>query len=121
MTAQLQFQPEHLEITFGGFESLVTLKRSLVLPWREVVSAAVMAQVDAKQSLGVRIGGGYFPGRLATGHFTYRGRKGERQLWCCYRATDVLVIETIRAKPRRVVLQLDDPADVARRITEIVG
>ena len=121
MAAHLELRPDHLEITFPGAQPLITLKRSLTLPWHDVVSARVEPQAEAKRSLGVRIGGGYWPGWFATGHFTYRGRKGERQLWCCYRAVDVLVIETRRPKPRRVVLQLDDPADAARRITEVVG
>jgi hypothetical protein len=121
MTAQLELRPDHLGITFPGALPLITLKRSLTLPWRDVVSAHVERQAEAKRSLGVRVGGGYWPGWFATGHFTYKGRKGERQLWCCYRAVDVLVIETRRAKPRRVVLQLDDPADAARRISDVLG
>jgi hypothetical protein len=121
MNAHLELHPDHLEITFPGALPLITLKRSLTLPWREVVSARVESQAEAKRSLGVRVGGGYWPGWFATGHFLYAGRKGERQLWCCYRAVDVLVIETRRAKPRRVVLQLDDSADAARRITKVVG
>jgi hypothetical protein len=120
MTAQLAFRPDHLEITFPGAEALLVLKRSLVLPWRDVAGAHVAEQREAKKSLGLRVGGGYWPGWFATGHFLYRGRRGERQLWCCYRARHVLVIETHRARPRLVVVQVDDPAAAAHRIDEAV-
>ena len=121
MTARVELRPEGLEITFPGAECLITLKRSLALPWPEVVSARVERQSVAKRDLGLRVGGGYWPGWFATGHFTYRGRRGERQLWCAYRSETVLVIETTVPRPRRVVLQVDDPADLAARITAIVG
>lgn len=120
MSAVVSLTAEHLTVTFPGAEALLTLKRSITLPWGEVVGASVVAQADAKRSLGWRIGGGYFPGWFATGHFTYRGRPGERQLWCAYRAREVLVIETARAKPRRVVVQVDDPAALAEAIAQRV-
>jgi len=121
MTARVALRPEGLEITFPGAEALITLKRSLVLPWRDVVSARVERQSVAKRDLGLRVGGGYWPGWFATGHFTYRGRRGERQLWCAYRSETVLVIETVRPRPRRVVLQVEDAAGVAARINDVVG
>lgn len=121
MAAQLAISPEQVTITFPGGHALLALKRSLCLPLADIAAVSVMAQREAKQSLGVRLGGGYWPGWFATGHFTYRRRKGERQLWCCYRADRVLVIDTHRPKPRRVVLQVDDPDAAAARITELMG
>ena len=116
VTAQIDLRPEAIVIRFPGAEPLLTLQRSLTLPWADVVSARVDRQDVLKRDLGLRVGGGYFPGWFATGHYTYRGRKGERQLWCAYRAPEVLVIETRRAKPRRIVLQEDEPTAVADRI-----
>jgi hypothetical protein len=123
MTARVELRPEHLEISFPGAESLLTLKRRLTLPWSDVASVRVAPQAEMKRELGWRVGGGYFPGWFATGHYTFRGgdRRGERQLWCCYRAGDVLVVETRLRRPRRVVLQVDDPAGVAARIAAVVG
>jgi hypothetical protein len=117
MSAVVTLTGEHLAVSFPGAESILTLKRTLVLPWDEVVSARVDTQRTLKRALGWRVGGGYWPGWFATGHFTYRGRTGERQLWCAYRATEVLVIETARARPRRVVLQVDDPRALAAAIS----
>ncbi len=123
MTARVELRPEHLEISFPGAESLLTLKRRVVLPWRDVTGVRVARQADLKRELGWRVGGGYFPGWFATGHYTFRGggRRGERQLWCCYRAQEVLVIETRLPRPRRIVLQVGDPAELAARIGAVVG
>lgn len=118
VTVQLSFEPDHLGIAFTGVDRALALKGSLRLPWADIVGAEVVEQREAKRTLGIRLGGGYFPGWFATGHFTYRHRRGERQLWCCYRARRVLCIETRRPKPRRVVLQLDEPDAMAARITE---
>lgn len=123
MTARIELRPEHLAISFSGAESLLTLKRRLVLPWRDIAAVRVARQAELKRELGWRLGGGYFPGWFATGHYTFRGggRRGERQLWCCYRADEVLVIETRLARPRRVVLQVDDPRGEAARLGAVVG
>lgn len=121
MTARVDLRPEGLVVTFSGLDAALTLKRQLELPWADVESVRVARQRDLKSDLGWRVGGGYLPGVFATGHYTYRGRPGERQLWCCYRADEVLVVETRRARPRRVVLQVDHPAAVAARIDAVVS
>ena len=121
MSAVVTLTGEHLAVTFPGAESLLTLKRALVLPWDQVVSARTDTQAALRRELGWRVGGGYWPGWFATGHFTFRGRRGDRQLWCAYRATEVLVIETTRARPRRVVLQVDDPRALAAAVRARLG
>lgn len=121
MTARVDLRPEGLVVTFSGLDAALSLKRRLELPWADVASVRVAPQRELKRELGWRVGGGYLPGVFATGHYTFRGRRGERQLWCCYRAADVLAIETRRARPRRVVLEVDDPAGVAARIDAVLS
>jgi len=83
-----------------------------------IVAAQVRPVDGLRKGLGWRVGGGYFPGRLATGWFTVKSEKGKRQLWCVYRAREVLVIDTRLDKPSRIVLQLPDRHDVAWYIGE---
>src|SRR5438552_10677188 len=84
-----------VDITFTGLDKWITLTpRGHRLALGDVVSAHVAPRREAAADLGWRLGGGYWPGGLATGWFTVKGRKGVRQLWCVYRDPEVLVIET---------------------------
>lgn len=121
MTARVELRPEHLAVSFRGADAFLSLKRRLLLPWPDIESVRVARRADLNRELGWRVGGGYFPGILTTGHFTWRGRRGDRQLWCVYAEREaLLVIETRRARPRRVVLQVDDPAGLAARIDAVL-
>ena len=66
----------------------------------------------------MRTGGGYWPGRMATGHFTWRHRKGIRQLWAVYSDKEALVIDTTLEKPARIVIQHPYKHDLAWLIAE---
>jgi hypothetical protein len=55
---------------------------------------------------------------MATGHFTWPGHKGMRQLWAVYRDTEVLVIDTTRTNPARIVIQHPYRHDLAWLIAE---
>ena len=77
---------------------------------------------DAKRirsQLGWRLAGTYVPGVLAAGWYTVKGQRAKRQLWSVYRDSDVLVIETTRSSPSRIVLQHPDRAMLADRINAI--
>jgi hypothetical protein len=117
MNTAVELKPEGIEIVFPGAKPLITMKRQILLPWAEVASARVDDQRTLKKDIGIRIAGGYWPGWFATGHFTYRHRRGERQFWCAYRAERLLVIETTKPRPRRIVVQVDDPDAVAAAIS----
>ncbi len=71
-----------------------------------------------KAGVGWRVGGTYWPGRVAAGWFTMPDRKAARQLWSVYRDDEVLVIDTTRERPCRVVLQRPDRHDLAWLIGE---
>jgi len=55
---------------------------------------------------------------MATGHFTWRHRKGVRQLWAVYSDKEALVIDTTRDKPARIVIQHPYKHDLAWLIAE---
>lgn len=120
MAVHVQVEDDAVEITFTGIDAVLALKQSLTLPIAEIESARVDSVRELVKSLGIRVGGGYWPKLMATGHFTYRGRRGERQLWSVYRDTEALVIETRRPKPRRIVLQHPDRERLAWLIAERV-
>jgi hypothetical protein len=102
-----------LDVRFFGWAVLLALKRSLRIPLAEVVSVSVQDVRDARRLWGWRIAGGNWPGWFTTGHFTVtkwaRHVKGERALLYYFRGSRVLVIETMRRRPRFVAVQVDDP------------
>ena len=76
-----------VDITFAGVDKWLTLNpRGQHLCIADITDARVVSRDEAKQDLGWRLGGGYWPGAMATGWFSVRGRKGARQLWRVYRA-----------------------------------
>ncbi|HEX9260711.1 MAG TPA: hypothetical protein VF855_14315 [Acidimicrobiales bacterium] len=118
MTVQVIVQDDAVDIRFTGLDRVLCLAKGLTLAMSEITGVRVVPQREAKADVGWRVGGGYWPGAFATGWFTWKGRKGVRQLWCAYRDEVVLVIDTTRAVPARVVLQHPDRDDIAWFIGE---
>jgi hypothetical protein len=118
MGIDVYVHPDTVDITFVGLERILSLKDRLILPMDDIVSARVRPVAELKQQLGWRVGGAYWPGLVATGHYTVRGRKGARQLWCVQRDREALVIDTRRDRPCRVVLQHPDRHNLAWLIGE---
>jgi hypothetical protein len=109
---------DHVSIDFGGLERILTMKGHLDLSMYEIRSARVAPVEELKKDLSWRVGGAYWPGVVATGHYMMKSRTGVRQLWCVYRDTEALVIETNRDNPARVVLQHPYRHDLAWLIGE---
>jgi hypothetical protein len=111
---------DEVDITFDGADRWTTFSSGITLAMSDIVAARVAPVDEVRPTLGWRVLGGYFPGRLTTGHFTAKDREGGRQLWCVYRDPEVLVIETRLDRPARVVLQTEDRANLAWLINERV-
>jgi hypothetical protein len=118
MAVHVTVDDDAVDVRFSGLDVLLTLSHGIRLPLAEVTGARLGPRGELLRELGIRVGGGYWPGALATGRFTWKGRKGLRQLWCVYRDQEVLVIDTTRDDPGRVVLQLPDRADQAWYVNE---
>lgn len=118
MSVDVVVSDEAVDIRFTGWDSVWTLQRHVRIPMADVVDARVARQADLKPDLGWRVGGTYWPGRVAAGHYTTRHRRRVRQLWCCYAAQDVLVVETRLDRPWRIVLQHPDRDFLAWIIAE---
>jgi hypothetical protein len=109
---------DEVRIDISGFDVVLCLARSIRLPMADVVGARVAPVAEIRDDVGWRLAGGYLPGVLATGWFTVRGRKGLRQFLHVFRDPEVLVIDTARQRPWRVVLQHPDRDRLAWLIAE---
>lgn len=120
MGVEVHVTDDEVMIGFSDLERVLALSGGLRLRIDEVTDARVAPIDEVRDGLGLRVGGGYFPGWFATGHFMVPGRKGARQLWCVFRDAEVLVIDTTRQSPCRVVLQHPDRDFLAWIINERV-
>lgn len=111
---------DRVTIDLTGLDRVAALSGHVEVPLEHVTGARVVPTSEAKQGLGWRLGGTFLPGVVAAGHYGVRGRKGARQLWSVYRDKDVLVIDTDREDPCRVVLQHPDRDRLAWLIAERV-
>lgn len=118
MSLTVQLHDDAVDIGFHGpGDRLLCLSRGVRLPWAEIVGARATTWAEVRAGLGWRVGGGYLPGVFATGWFTVPGRRGERQLLRVYRdRSTLLVIETTRARPARVVLATPEAEALAGAI-----
>ena len=108
-----------VSIRFTGLDNALCLCRFVDLHGDEITDVQVMPRDEAKALLGWRVGGGYWPGGMATGWFTTPGQRGQLQLWDVYRDPEVLVIDTTRPKPSRIVLQHPDLYALRARIAAV--
>lgn len=118
MALRVAVRAHALEVAITGPEVSLCLSTGVTLPWAEVVGARVVPFAVARAELGWRVGGGYLPGVFATGWYTMPGRRGDRQLWRVYRDRTLLLIDTRRRRPARLVLQHPDRDLLAERINE---
>ena len=118
MSPHVHVHDDRVTIDLGGLDQLWCLARHLEIPFEDITDARVAPVSELKRGLGWRVGGGYWPGRMATGHFLVPDRPGARQFWCTYRDAEVLVIDTSLERPARVVLQHPDRDRLAWLIAE---
>ena len=116
MPVDVRLDRNSVVIDVRGADMLASLRRRLEIPFADIVSARVDDVATLKPDLGIRVRGGYWPGRMITGRFTTRGRKGGRQFWLVYRDQEVLVIDTSRDRFHRVVVQHPAREELAREI-----
>ncbi len=117
MSTNVSVNNESVTVELKGIDAVLALKHRLTIPLKNVASASIVSVAEAKRNLGLRIGGGYFPGQFATGNFlSRRGMKG-RQFWSVYRDAEVLQIDLKDGGLRRVVLQTPDRVALASAIS----
>ena len=118
MGVHVDVSDEAITVTFSGWDQIWALCHQRTIALSDITGARVAAVDELRAELGWRVGGTYWPGAVAAGWYSVRGRKGARQLWSVYRDPEVLVIDTTLERPCRLVLQLADRHDVAWFIGE---
>ena len=99
MAVHVHVHDDAVDIRFTGLDWLMTFNPSgQHLAMTDITGARVIPRSEAVARLRWRVGGGYWPGAMATGWYGERDRKGVRELWCVYRDTEVLAIDTTLAK-----------------------
>jgi hypothetical protein len=110
-----------LEIT-GWADQMWCLSTGVQIPWEDVVGARVQTWDEVRAGLGWRVGGAYWPGWIATGWYTVPGVKGDRQLLGVFRKRrELVVVETRRPRPRRLVVPSDHAAAMVEEIIRRAG
>jgi hypothetical protein len=110
-----------LEIT-GWADQLWCLSKGVQLAWSDVNGAQVQTWDEVRAGLGWRVGGAYWPGRIATGWYTIPGMKRDRQLLGVFRhRSQLVVVETRLRRPRRLVVPSDRAAFLVEEITDRIG
>jgi len=121
VTTHVQVDDDAVIVRFSGIHAVLAIKVLQRVAIEDVEGARLGSARELRKELGVRVGGGYWPGWLCTGHFTWKGRQGLRQLWSVYRDDEVLVIDTKLQRPARIVLQHPDRERLAWLINERVS
>ena len=70
MAIDLVVNDDAIDLKFTGWDRLWALSSGIHLPISEVTDARVAEVGPMKKDSGLRTGGGYWPGKMATGHFT---------------------------------------------------
>jgi hypothetical protein len=89
------------------------------IPASEIAGAQVQARSAARKSMGWRVLGTYVPKLVAAGTYATRGQRRRYQLWAVYTDDEVLVIDTTRRSPARIVIQHPDRVALAKRIVQV--
>jgi hypothetical protein len=115
VTVRVAVDGERLVVRLSGWDRLWALSAGVVVPLgavtgvRPVPRAAAYAGHD-----GLRMPGTFWPGLIKAG--TYLSRSTGRSFWCVHRAEQVLLVELDGQPYDRLVLEVDQPAEVSRTI-----
>ncbi len=101
-----------IEFIVRGWHRFWALRRRVVVPQAAVVAVRRDPQY-ARRPNGWRLLGTYLPGAIAAGH--YLGRRG-REFWDVSRPENALVIELQGHRFARLVVEVEAPEAVLRRL-----
>lgn len=116
MAVNVEVERGSLVVRCSGAAALLCFRSEMRIPASDITGAKVCTRTEARQTLGWRLAGGYVPGRLATGWFAVPKRRGERQWWAVFGAKEVLVVDTNRLRPSRVVVECANPSEIIAQL-----
>jgi hypothetical protein len=109
---------DQLVVRLAGKDAAFALSRGMTIPLA-VVEGVAVARAEAVPRTGMRIPGTSIPGLLRAGSF---GSGDQRDFWLVRRAPEVLVVQLRPGAPyRRLVLEVPDPREQARRLRPLLG
>lgn len=109
---------DHVVVRLRGWAALVAFRRTLRIPV-DHVRGVVVQHRDRVPAIGFHFPGVAVPGLLYAGAF---GFGDDRSFWHVRRASHLLRVECQPgAEFRRIVLEVDDPTEAARRLRPTVG
>ena len=110
MAVSLHVSDDGIDVLVTGwFDRLMCVTNAIHVDMADIVGARPVTWDEAVPGMGWRLGGAYWPGRIATGWYGVPDRKGARQWWAVFRDRDhLLEVETRLENPTRLVLANPD-------------
>lgn len=122
MTVTLDVTDDGIDLRIDGwFDTLMCVSSGMHVAMQDIVEARLVEWDEVRAGMGLRVGGAYWPGRIATGWYAVPGRQGARQFWAVFRdRTNLIEITTRVDRPTRLVLANPDRERLAWWINERV-
>jgi hypothetical protein len=118
MSVEVVVAEREVRVAFHGADALWSSSRGITIPVARLRGARVISRLEANRECSkLRLPGTALPGVLRAGSY---GRGDDRQLWCVHRAEQVLALDLVGRPYCRVVLEVTDPAELARRISTLI-
>ncbi|MEU1689673.1 hypothetical protein [Micromonospora sp. NPDC005707] len=115
MAVTVDVDPERLVVRLSGADRFWALALGVEVPTEAVTSVRPVSRAEAySRGSGFRLPGSYWPGLIMAG--SYVSRSTGRSFWCVHRADEVLLVELKGQRYDRLILEVDEPADVSRAI-----
>ncbi|MGV9971792.1 hypothetical protein [Nocardia beijingensis] len=113
--AEITIAGTDLVVRLKGLDKLWALKSRLVIPLTNVRGATIDPGIGRERK-GVRAPGTYLPGVITAGTFHV---DGERVFWDVRDPGQAVVVELADERYARLVLQVDNPAEVVAMIERV--
>jgi hypothetical protein len=105
VSVAVYLERDALSVSIGGGDAWLSFKRNFLLPVADIDTLTVMTTGDARRTLGFRLLGTSIPRLVTAGWFAYSAERGTRQWWLVRTGREVLVVNTFRKSPKRLVIE----------------
>lgn len=109
--ASIEIKDGNLVVTMNGWDKLLTLRSSLTIPLTHVVSVEVNpANADpANAAKAIRVAGGYWPHKFATGYFAV---DGEICFYDVHDETKTIGVTVEHESVKKLILEIEGETNV---------
>ncbi|WP_344609239.1 hypothetical protein [Sporichthya brevicatena] len=114
MPVNVEVSASEVRVQFLGRDRWWTLSKGLTIPQERIAAVSVLPLAQAKKECSwLRLPGTHWPGRIQAGSY---GLGDKRQLWCVRRGPEVLVIDLHGRPYSRVVVEIPNPTEMAKKV-----